>query len=66
MGSHMLGLMQEWPLVCHKILDHAATYHSGREVVSRSIEGPIHRTNYAEVRTRALKLAKRLEMDGAT
>ncbi len=31
---------------------------------SRSIEGPIHQTNYAEVRRRALKVAQRLEKDG--
>lgn len=60
----MLGLMQEWPLLCHKILDHAAIYHGEREVVSRSIEGPIHRTNYSSVQKRALQISKRLEMDG--
>jgi fatty-acyl-CoA synthase len=60
----MQGLMQEWPLLCHKIIDHAARQHGGREVVSRSVEGPIHRTTYAEVRQRSLQLAKRLEMEG--
>ncbi|MCV3243698.1 fatty-acid--CoA ligase [Mesorhizobium sp. ZC-5] len=60
----MLGLMQEWPLLCHKILDNAARQHGHREIVSRSIEGPIVRTNYAEVRTRALKVAQSLERDG--
>ena len=60
----MLGLMQEWPLLCHKILDHAATQHPHREVVSRSIEGPIVRTTYADLRTRALKVAQRLDRDG--
>ena len=60
----MLGLMQEWPLLCHKILDNAARQHGQREIVSRSIEGPIVRTNYAEVRTRALKVAQRLEREG--
>ena len=60
----MLGLMQPWPLLCHKILDHAAAQHGGREVVSRSVEGPIVRTNYAEIRGRALKVAQRLERDG--
>ena len=48
----MLGLMQDWPLLCHRIIDHAAIQHGNREVVSRSIEGPIHRTNYREVRKR--------------
>jgi fatty-acyl-CoA synthase len=60
----MLGLMQDWPLLCHRIIDHAAAQHGDRQVVSRSIEGPIHTTNYAEVRRRALKVAQRLDRDG--
>ncbi len=60
----MLGLMQEWPLLCHKVIDHAARFHGGREVVSRSVEGPFHRTTYRDTRRRALQLAKRLEADG--
>ncbi len=51
----MLGLMQDWPLLCHRIIDHAATYHAERPVISRSVEGPIHTTNYAEIRKRALQ-----------
>jgi len=60
----MLGLMQDWPLLCHRIIDHAALNHGERQVVSRSIEGPIHTTNYREIRTRALRVAQRLERDG--
>jgi fatty-acyl-CoA synthase len=45
----MLGLMQDWPLLVHKIIDHAALYHGDREVVTRTVEGPIHRTNYREI-----------------
>jgi len=60
----MLGLMQDWPLLCHRIIDHAALNHPERPVITRSIEGPIHRTNYAEIRARALRLAQRLERDG--
>jgi fatty-acyl-CoA synthase len=60
----MLGLMQDWPLLCHRIIDHAATYHGGRKVISRSIEGPLHSTSYAEIRARALKVAQRLDRDG--
>ena len=33
----MLGLMQDWPLLVHKIIDHAALYHGDREVVTRSV-----------------------------
>ncbi|MBE7183584.1 MAG: long-chain-fatty-acid--CoA ligase [Methylobacterium mesophilicum] len=60
----MRGLMQEWPLTCGRILDHAARQHGGRAVVSRSVEGPITATTYAEIRNRSLKLASRLAQDG--
>ena len=60
----MLGLMQDWPLLCHRIIEHAARYHGTQEIVTRSIEGPIHRTNYAEIRDRALKVSQRLDRDG--
>ncbi len=60
----MHGLMQDWPLLMHTVLDHAAIQHPKREVVSRSVEGPFHRTDYATVRARALKVAQRLEREG--
>jgi fatty-acyl-CoA synthase len=60
----MLGLMQDWPLLCHRIIDHAATNHADRTVITRSIEGPIHHTNYAEIRARALRVAQQLDRDG--
>jgi fatty-acyl-CoA synthase len=60
----MQGLMQQWPLLCHRIIDHAAIHHPDRPVISRSVEGPIHKTNYRDVRSRALRIAKRLEKDG--
>jgi fatty-acyl-CoA synthase len=60
----MLGLMQDWPLLCHRIIDHAAINHGERIVITRSIEGPIHQPNYAEIRARALQVAQRLERDG--
>ncbi|MCA3563993.1 MAG: long-chain-fatty-acid--CoA ligase [Methylocystis sp.] len=60
----MLGLMQDWPLRIHRIIDHAARYHPDRPIVSRAVEGPIHRTSYHEVRQRALQLAQRLIREG--
>jgi len=57
----MLGLMQDWPLTVDKILDHAAQWHGGREIVGRSVEGPIVRTTYAEVRRRAKRLSNALK-----
>src|SRR5277367_6914961 len=60
----MFGRMQEWPLLMHKIIDFAAIQFPEREVASRMVEGPMHRTNYREIRDRAVKVAKRLERDG--
>ncbi len=60
----MLGLMQDWPLLCHRVIDHAAINHGDRPVITRSVEGPIHHTNYREIRARALRVAQRLERDG--
>ena len=60
----MHGLMQDWPLLMHRIIDHAAIQHRDRPVLSRSIEGPMHRTTYGEVRRRALRVAKRLDREG--
>jgi fatty-acyl-CoA synthase len=57
----MLGLMQDWPLTLDKILDHAATWHAGREVVTRSLEGPIVRTDYRAIRERAKRLSNALK-----
>jgi len=59
----MLGLMQDWPLLLHRIIDHAAIFHGDRKVITRSVEGPIVETTYAQMRGRALKVAQRLEKD---
>ena len=45
----MEGLMQDWPLLVHTVLDHASTYHGEREIVSRTVEGPIHRYTYKDL-----------------
>jgi fatty-acyl-CoA synthase len=60
----MKGLMQDWPLTCNRIIDHAAIQYPNRKVISRSVEGPIVETTYKEVRARALKVAQRLIKEG--
>jgi fatty-acyl-CoA synthase len=60
----MRGLMQDWPLLCHRIIDYAAAQHGERAVISRSVEGPIHRTTYGAINQRARRVARRLESDG--
>jgi len=56
----MQGLMQDWPLRVTSILDHAAKFHGDRAVVGRSVEGPITRASWAEIRQRALRLRQAL------
>jgi fatty-acyl-CoA synthase len=57
----MLGLMQDWPLTLDKILDHAAATAGGREIVTRSIEGPMVRTTYAQAHARAKQVSHALK-----
>ena len=57
----MLGLMQGWPLTVDKILDHARDWHGDREVVSRSVEGPIVRTTYTNIHERARRISNALK-----
>ncbi len=56
----MRGLMQDHPLVISSLIDYADTYHGDVEVVSRTVEGPIHRYTYADVQRRAKQLAAAL------
>src|SRR6185369_16723644 len=53
----MQALMQEWSLTLDKIFDHAARWHGGREVVTRSVEGPITRTTYGDLHRRAKQVS---------
>jgi len=59
----MKGLMQDWPLLVHRVLDHAARWHGERMVVSRSVEGPIHRLTYRELDARSRGLAQAAARD---
>lgn len=56
----MLGLMQDSPLLISSLLEYAAQYHGEREIVSRTIEGPIHRYTYREALARSKRLANAL------
>ncbi len=56
----MLGLMSERPLLVSAIISHAATYHGDAEIVSRTVEGPIHRYTYGEAERRSKQLARAL------
>ena len=56
----MLGAMSERPLLISAILTHSATYHGDTEIVSRTVEGAVHRYTYAEAERRSKQLARAL------
>lgn len=56
----MLGDMMDRPLLLSALIDYAALYHGGREIVSRTPEGPIHRYTYASAARRMKQLANAL------
>ncbi len=58
------GKMQDWPLTVDKILDHAKINHGHRKVITRSVEGPIVTTTYAEIHGRAKQVSNALKGDG--
>ena len=56
----MHGLMMDAPLSIASLIQHAASCHAETEIVSRSIEGPIHRYTYADCYRRSQQLANAL------
>ncbi len=56
----MRGLVQQSPLLISSLIDYAAEWHGQVEIVSRTVEGPIHRTDYAALRRRSKQLANAL------
>ncbi len=56
----MFGLMQDRPLLIQQLIDHAAQNHGDTEIVSRTVEGGIHRYTYKDARVRAKKVAEAL------
>ena len=59
------SLIQAQPLLISSLIQYAAQYHGEREIVTRTINGDIHRTTYAEVYKRTQQLANALEAIGA-
>ncbi len=60
----MLGLMQAQPLLISNLIEHAARHHGDVEIVSRRVEGDIHRTTYAQAAGRSRQLAHALDALG--
>jgi len=62
--ARVLGLMMDMPLRVTAMIDHAAAVHGKTDIVSRTIEGGIHRYTYADAHLRCRKLAQALERLG--
>ena len=45
--------MQDYPLVVTSILDYAAKFHAEQEVITRTVEGEVHRHTYADLHRRS-------------
>jgi 3-(methylthio)propionyl---CoA ligase len=60
----MLGLMQDQPLLVSSLMEFAARHHADAEIVSRRVEGDIHRYNYAQAAARSRQVARALDRLG--
>jgi fatty-acyl-CoA synthase len=62
----MQALMQHQPLLISSLIEHAARHHGATEIVSRRVEGDIHRSTYATLEARSRRLASALQALGMT
>jgi acyl-CoA synthetase (AMP-forming)/AMP-acid ligase II len=62
----MHGQMMDMPLLISSIIEHAARHHSDTEIVSRRVEGDIHRYTYSDCNKRSKQLANALGASGDT
>jgi hypothetical protein len=58
-GFSMLGLMQSQQLLISSLIEFADRHHHEGEIVSRRVEGDIHRCTYRDVAKRSRKAAMR-------
>ncbi len=57
----MFGLMQQQSLLISSLIDFAERHHGDGEVVSRRVEGDVHRYTWADVANRSRQLANALD-----
>ena len=60
----MNGLMMQRSLLVSSLLQHAERHHGGQEVVSRRVEGDIHRYNFRDLAARSRRVANALDALG--
>ena len=59
--SPLMGQMMDQPLLISSIILHADRYFGSNEIVSRRVEGDIHRYTYRDCHTRVRRLANALK-----
>jgi 3-(methylthio)propionyl---CoA ligase len=57
----MLGLMQSQPLLISSLIEFADRHHGEGEIVSRRVEGDIHRSTWAQIAKRSRQVAGALD-----
>ncbi len=57
----MLGLMQDQPLLISSLIAFAERHHGDGQIVSRRIEGDIHRYSYVDAARRSRQVARALD-----
>ena len=57
----MLGLMQNQPLLISNLIEFADRHHGDGEIVSRRVEGDIHRTDWHGIAKRSRQVANALD-----
>jgi fatty-acyl-CoA synthase len=60
----MFGQMMNVPLLISSQIEFAARYHAPVEIVTRRVEGTIHRSSWGEIARRARQLANAMERIG--
>jgi len=60
----MQGLMMDMPLLVSGLIQHADRHHGTTEIVSKTVEGGIHRYDYRAAHARSRKLANALKRLG--
>ncbi len=60
----MLGMMQDQPLLISSLIEFAARHHAGAEIVSRRVEGDLHRYTYRDAAARSRRVANALDRLG--
>jgi len=56
----LMGQMMQMPLMISSLIRHAARHSGDTEIVSKRVEGDLHRSTWAEVERRARQLAQAL------